>query len=146
MRLSVRHRRWVYWSAALLFGSGALWLVCHYFLQREGEFGPAAHPLEHWSLRAHGAAAMLALVLVGSLLPIHVRRAWHQRRNLLAGALLGGVVLLLTLSGYALYYFGGEEARSALSLLHWGIGLGAPVLLLWHVRSGHAASARARHD
>jgi hypothetical protein len=63
MRLSMRHRQWIYWISALLFGSGALWLICHYFVRIEGEFGPAPHPLESWALRVHGAAAMLALVV-----------------------------------------------------------------------------------
>jgi hypothetical protein len=138
MRLSVGHRQWIYWAAALLFGSGALWLICHYLLRIEGEFGPAPHPLESWALRVHGGAAMLALVVAGSLLPIHVRRAWHQRRNLLPGVLLGGMLLLLTVTGYALYYFGGEQARAVISVLHWGLGLGAPALLLWHIAAGRA--------
>lgn len=143
MRLSTGHRQWIYWSAGLLFGSGALWLLCHYFLESHGEFGPTTHPLEPWSLRVHGAAAMLSLVLVGSLLPIHVRRAWHQRRNLLPGVVLFCVVALLTASGYALYYFGGEEARAAISVFHWAIGLGAPALMVWHVTAGRAAAPRA---
>ncbi len=138
MRLSAGHRQWIYWAVALLFGSGALWLICHYLLRVEGEFGPAPHPLEAWALRVHGGAAMLALVVAGSLLPIHVRRAWHQRRNLLPGFLLGGMLLLLTVTGYALYYFGGEQARAVISVLHWGLGLGAPALLLWHIAAGRA--------
>ena len=142
MRLSTAHRQWIYWSAGLLFASGALWLACHYFLEGSGEFGPTTHPLEPWCLRVHGAAAMLSLVLVGSLLPIHVRRAWHQRRNLLPGAVLFTVVLLLAVSGYALYYFGGEEARAAISVFHWAIGLGAPVLMVWHIAAGRGAAAR----
>ena len=138
MRLSSRHRQWIYWTSALLFGSGALWLICHYFVRIEGEFGPAPHPLESWALRVHGAAAMLALVVAGSLVPIHVRRAWHQRRNLLPGILLAGVLLLLAVSGYALYYFAGEEARPVISMLHWGVGLGVPALLVWHIAAGRA--------
>jgi hypothetical protein len=144
MRLSVGHRQWIYWAAALLFGSGVLWLICHYFLRVEGEFGPAPHPLEPWALRVHGGAAMLALVVAGSLLPIHMRRAWHQRRNLVPGILLAGILLLLTVTGYALYYFGGEEARPLISVLHWGVGLGAPALLLWHIASGRATLAAMR--
>jgi hypothetical protein len=145
MRLSSGHRGWVYWGAAILFVSGALWLICHYFLQVEGEFGPTNNPLEPWALRVHGGAAMLALVLIGSLLPVHVRRAWHQRHNLAPGIALLAVMLLLTLSGYALYYFGDEETRPIVSLLHWAVGLAAPPLLLWHVVSGRAETARARH-
>ena len=136
VRLARGHRHWVYWIAGPLFLTGALWLAFHFFVQVDGQFGPAPHPLEHWWLRMHGAAAMAALVLVGSLLPIHVRRGWHQRRNLPLGVVLLSTVLLLTLSGYALYYFGGEEARPWISLFHWVIGLAAPVVIAWHVVSG----------
>lgn len=144
MRLTSGHLRWVYWTAGALFATGALWLVFHYFLQADGEFGPAPHPLEHWWLRLHGAAAMLALLVVGSLLPIHVRRGWHQRRNLPLGIALFSAVLLLTLSGYALYYFGGEEARPWISAFHWGIGIASPLALVWHIASGRSV-ARQKH-
>lgn len=136
MRLSAGHLRWVYWACALLFASGAGWLVFHYFLQMHGPFGDAPHPLESWWLRLHGAAAMLALAVLGSLLPIHVRRGWHQNKNLVAGIALSSVALLLILSGYALYYFGGEELRPWISALHWLVGLGTPFLLLWHISAG----------
>jgi hypothetical protein len=146
VRLTSGHRRWVYWTAAALFATGALWLVFHYFLQAEGEFGPAPHPLEHWWLRLHGAAAMLALLMVGSLLPIHVRRGWHQRRNLPLGIALLSVVFLLTLSGYALYYFGGEQARPWISAFHWGIGIASPLALVWHITSGRSVSRQKNSD
>jgi hypothetical protein len=136
VRLTSGHRQWVYWPAAVLFASGALWLVFHYFLPTQGEFGPAPHPLEHWWLRLHGGAAMLALLVVGSLVPIHIRRGWHQRRNLPLGIALSATLLLLTLSGYALYYFGSEEARPWISMLHWGVGIASPLALVWHVASG----------
>jgi hypothetical protein len=144
MRLARGHRHWVYGVAGLLFATGALWLGFHYFVQVKGEFGPAPHPLEHWWLRLHGAAAMAGLVVAGSLLPIHIRRGWHQRRNLLLGIVLLSTVLLLTVSGYALYYFGGEQARPWISLFHWAIGLAAPVAMIWHIVSGREA-ARRKH-
>ena len=131
-------------DGAALFASGALWLVFHYFLQTEGQFGPAPHPLEQWWLRLHGAAAMLALLVVGSLLPIHLRRGWHQRRNLPLGIVLSSAVLLLTLSGYALYYVGAEEARPWISVLHWGIGMPAPVALVWHIARGRGKPLPSR--
>ena len=140
MRLSHGHRRWVYWSGALLLVSGILWLVFHYFLRVHGELGEAPHPLESWWLRFHGAAAMLVLLVLGSLLPVHVRRGWHQRRNLLAGMVLGTAALLLIASGYALYYFGGEEARPWISAFHWVLGLGALPLVVWHIWRGRAAA------
>ncbi|HTS52246.1 MAG TPA: hypothetical protein VMH26_03140 [Burkholderiales bacterium] len=147
MRLSTGHRRWIYWSGTALFLTGALWLVFHYFVRTHGQFGETAHPLELWWLRLHGGFAMLVLVVIGSLLPIHVRRGWHQRKNLLAGCVLGVMALLLIGSGYALYYFGDEMTRPWISALHWILGLGAPLVLTWHVWRGrrtHATrSARA---
>src|SRR5262245_38299982 len=104
MKLSTGHRRLVYWSGAGLFASGALWLVFHYFVRTQGQFGDTAHPLEIWWLRLHGASAMLVLVVVGSLLPVHMRRGWHQRKNLFAGCVLATLELWLIASGYALYY------------------------------------------
>jgi hypothetical protein len=146
VRLTSGHRQWVYWTAAALFATGALWLAFHYLLQAEGEFGPAPHPLEHWWLRLHGAAAMLALLTVGSLLPIHMRRGWHQRRNLPLGIALSSVVFLLTLSGYALYYFGSEQSRPWISAFHWGIGIASPLVLVWHIASGRSASQQKKPE
>jgi hypothetical protein len=136
MRLSNGHRRWIYWSGAALFATGALWLLFHYFLRRHGPFGETGHPLEVWWLRLHGACAMLVLVVLGSLLPIHVRRGWHQRRNLLAGCMVSAIALLLIVSGYGLYYYGGEDGRPWISAFHWLLGLGTPALLVWHIWSG----------
>ena len=144
MRLSRGHLRWVYASCGLLFASGALWLLFHYFIRAHGEFGDSPHALELWWLRLHGAAAMLVLVVLGSLVPIHMRRGWHQRKNLLAGIILAALALLLIASGYALYYFGSEETRRWISALHWVLGLGAPLLLVWHIVSGRRAHA-TRH-
>ena len=143
MRMTDGHRRWVYWSGGLLFTSGLFWLAFHYFLRAHGQFGETPHPLEPWWLRLHGGAAMLFLLVVGSLLPIHVRRGWHQRKNLRLGIVLLCVALLLTCSGYALYYFGGEEMRPFISAFHWIIGLGTPVLLIWHIIAGRALHASA---
>jgi hypothetical protein len=136
MRLSTGHRKWIYWSGAALFATGALWLLFHYFVRPHGELDEVGHPLEVWWLRLHGACAMLFLLVLGSLLPIHVRRGWHQRRNLLAGCAVSTVALLLIASGYALYYYGGEDARPWISAFHWVLGLGTPVLLVWHIWLG----------
>lgn len=144
MRLSTAHLRWIYWSGAALVTTGVLWLLFHYFVRTHGQFGETAHPLEIWWLRLHGACAMLVLVVIGSLLPVHVRRGWHLRKNLLAGCVMGTLALLLIASGYALYYFGDEEARGWISAFHWVLGLGAPLVLTWHVWRGRRAYAT--HD
>lgn len=133
----------VYLATAALVISGAVWLVLHYFMVKQGEFGPAPHPAEPWMLRVHGAAAMAALIVYGSLLPIHIRRAWAIRRNIVLGISVICFMLLLTVTGYLLYYAGSEELRPIISAAHWVLGLVVPLLLWWHVASGHGASSKA---
>jgi hypothetical protein len=136
IRLGYWHQFSVYGATGALVVTGVLWLVCHYFLGGEGEFGPQPHPLEHWMLRLHGAAAMIGLIVYGSLLPIHVRRAWTMRRNIALGLTVISAMLLLTVTGYLLYYAGGEQSRAVVSIVHWAAGLLIPALLTWHVVSG----------
>ena len=137
---SIRLGRWhqgaVYAATAALAISGIVWLVLHYFLAVPGEYGPQIHPLEPWMLRLHGAAAMAGLIIYGSLLPVHIRRAWSMRRNIALGIGLVAFMLLLTITGYLLYYAGDENTRPVISAAHWILGLAVPALLVWHVVSG----------
>ncbi len=135
MRLSRGHRHWVYWTGGALVATGALWLIYRYFMREAGEYGTLPHPMEVWWLRLHGLSAMVMLIVAGTLLPIHVRVGWHMRRNRMLGSVIVAIMLLLTVSAYALYY-GDEETRPYVSMFHWIIGLGAPALLVWHIVSG----------
>lgn len=140
VRLGPWHQATVYGATALLVLSGAVWLVLHYFMVTQGEFGETRHPLEVWMLKIHGAAAMAGLIVYGSLLPIHIRRAWAIRRNIYLGISLVVIMLLLTITGYLLYYAGGEDARPIISAVHWVIGVVVPALLAWHVVTGKRRS------
>ena len=138
IRLGPWHQGAVYAATAALAVTGIIWLVLHYFLPVSGEYGPQIHPLEPWMLRLHGAAAMAGLIIYGSLLPVHIRRAWSIRRNIVLGIGLISVMLLLTVTGYLLYYSGDENTRPVISAAHWILGLVVPVLLAWHIVSGRA--------
>ena len=144
VRLERWHRRSVFASFALLVGSGALWLLFHYFVRTESEWGAGPHPLEAWWLRLHGLAAMITLLVLGSLLLTHVAGAWRLARNRASGAALGAAFALLIGTGYALYYFAGEQSRPAISLVHWVIGLAAVALIVAHVVLGRRVAGRRR--
>lgn len=79
---------------------------------------------------------MFGLVFFGSLLSSHIRIAWAINQNRLLGATLGGVAITLALTGYGLYYVGGELSRSVASWLHFIFGLSMPVLLWQHIVRG----------
>lgn len=146
IRLSVAHERSVYATFAALVVTGCAWLLCHYLLADAGEFGPLPHPLEALWLKLHGAAAMIALVLFGSLLTVHMRRAWSHRRGRATGGMLAGLFVLLTVTGYGLYYVAGESVRAWISVVHWAVGLAVPLLLAAHVYTLRATLRSVRSD
>src|SRR5882672_6962057 len=123
MRLSPRHRVWLHTTFAALFLSGTGWWVLHRWFPAATEFGPQPNPAEHWLIQLHGAAAMLALVIVGTLIPHHMKRAWRAKLNRGNGVLLIAFIVALTLTGYGLYYAGGESLRAAASFAHIAFGL-----------------------
>lgn len=145
IRLGSRHRRLGYATFGLLWTSGVLWLLLHYFFRVDGDFGPEAHPLEAWSLRLHGLMAMLALVAVGSLATNHVRLAWKRRKNLRTGLAMLAMTVWLGASGYALYYFVSEANEAWLPLTHWIAGLALPLAGWVHVRRGRRRPPRRAH-
>ena len=136
LRLGKWHQTYLYTTGTLLVLSGVLWLIFHYFVRTEGEFGPALHPLEPWWLRVHGLSAAAFLIGFGSVLPGHVRRAWGTARNRITGSVFFAVMVILALSGYLLYYIGAETVRDVMSVLHWAVGLAIPLLTAWHVWRG----------
>lgn len=112
--------------------SGGLWLLFHYFLTKQGEFGPQSNPLEPWWLKLHGAFAFAAIWFFGLLWASHITVAWPFRRRRLSGSVLAAVILWLIVSGYLLYYVANDTARSILSVSHWAIGLACPLLYWAH--------------
>lgn len=136
--LSQLHRRVAYTVLLLVFFSGLAHYVLHDFLARPGEFGPAPHPLEPWMLRLHGAAAMAVLVLLGTLLPTHIGRFWRPAPHSGAGLTFLAFVALLVLTGYGLYYLGGEGWRAFCRQAHIVGGLVAVPVFAYHLWRGRA--------
>jgi len=151
VRLEPGHKRTLYVVFGTLAGSGIGWLLFHHFARITTEFGEGPHPLEKWWLRLHGLAAMAALVGLGTLLLPHLHRAWQTGHNRVSGASLILTVLIVVGTGYGLYYFGGEESRPIISLVHWVLGLAVMGLLVTHValrqRAGRArGKGREAHE
>ena len=132
VRLGHRRRLGLYVVGLGLWASGGLWLVFHYWMVQQGEFGPQTNPLEPWWLKLHGAFAFAAIWMSGLLWGVHVTAAWPFGRRRWSGAAMTGVLLLLMVSGYLLYYVGNETARSYVSIVHWTVGLACPLFFVWH--------------
>jgi hypothetical protein len=140
-RLERWHRRSIYATGLVLLASGVAWLVLRYFMRPASEFGETIHPLEPWAMKLHGAAAMVTLFFVGSLIHVHLRRALKARRNLGTGWGMIGTLAFLALTGYGLYYLADEASRPVWSVLHWAAGLAAPALFVLHIVIGRKSVA-----
>ncbi len=99
-----------------------------------------------WSLRAHGLSAMLSLLVLGSLVLAHMRRACVLRRNRVSGLVLASIFVVLIASGYALYYFGSEELRPVIGTIHWLLGLVCAPLLVLQIALGRRRAVGMPHD
>ena len=130
--LSRSRIRIVYSISFGLWLSGAAWLLAHYFMVQEGEFGPLPHPLEFWSIAAHGAFGFASLWLFGLLWSVHIPAGWRSFRRRWSGGVMFGVSAFLVVSGYLLYYLGNAEVISVVAAIHWVVGLACPALFLLH--------------
>ncbi|MBC7379591.1 MAG: DUF4405 domain-containing protein [Burkholderiaceae bacterium] len=135
IRLPAWQRRGLYASMLVLTLSGLAWLALHFLAGESGDDLAQAVP-RLWSIRIHAAAALWLLVMMGSLMPLHMRSAWHLRRNRIGGAGLVALMLGLTLTGYLLWYAPEGTGRLWSEWLHWVLGGGAPVALLAHIAWG----------
>ena len=132
-RLDILHRRALYLVCGVLLVTGCLWAVLHYLPLQLGldEHGSMADAV--LAMKVHGAAAMLALVLIGAVLPRHVQQGLKSARNKTTGIGMLSVLAVLSVSGYFLYYAGSEEFRSINSWLHLAAGLMLPAVVIAHV-------------
>lgn len=127
---------WQLWlimgSGAILWLTGAAWVLLHYFGEVQGEFGPETNPAQPWLLRLHGLVLIPAILALGSLLVVHIPKGWGDKGQRVVGIALTVFFGALVLSGYMLYYVGDDSLRDFSSLFHWVIGILIPAIFLWH--------------
>lgn len=123
---------WINCVGAGIWVSGVGWLIVHYLFKPQVAFGFQSNSSEPWWLKVHGAAAFLSLWTGGLLWGLHVVRAWNERRLRWSGGTLFAMLVVLSATGYLLYYVADDRARELISLLHWVLGLAIPVVYLTH--------------
>jgi hypothetical protein len=135
-QLSPRHKHALYGVSSALFVSGALWWMIDYGSSHIQPRQLLAESIKPWLLKLHGAAAMVFLVVLGSLWPNHIRRAWSGGLNRRSGAILLAWIGGLSTSGYGLYYLGGEASREWTAWLHNWLGFSSIAILIAHIAVG----------
>ena len=142
--LSRLHKLALHGCASLLWSTGLFWQLAQW--DRDSGWGgqsvvDLAGAVSPWLLKMHGAGAMGFLIVFGTLLPIHVHRAWVAGMNRFTGVLFMGYCALLILTGYGLYYAGGETLRAIMKSAHLWPGLLSPLMLAGHLWAGRRAVA-----
>lgn len=106
----------VYVVIAAVALSGLFWLVLHDLIESE------PNELSHWLLVVHGSSTYALLLVLGSLLPVHVRSGWRRSRNIGTGVSVAVIMTILLVTALLLYY-GSEETRLPARWGHIGVGL-----------------------
>lgn len=130
-RLSAARQAALWTIIALLVVTGAVWLWAEY-LYTPAETGMEAYEIKHYTMVVHAGFALLFVFAAGTLLYTHMQAAWLQKRNRISGVVMAGTATILLLSGYGLWYAGGEILRSVCEIAHWITGFAIPVVLLVH--------------
>jgi hypothetical protein len=142
LRLSSRRRHALYVAFGAALVTGILWLVFHYFMMRQGEFGSEPHPLEAWWLRLHGVCAFIMVWLGGMLWAVHIRPALSRPGKRISGLMLLGMLTILAATGYLLYYAADDGLRDVVRWAHWLTGILLAAVLPIHIIRARAKRAR----
>ena len=134
LRLDDRFRWGLYGVFSVLFVTGVIWLLADAL--KESPSGDFWQGISASLLMIHGGAAMVTLVLLGALIPVHVLRGWRSRRNRLAGAAMVIANVLFVATAFGLYYAGSDTWRPWISDVHIAAGVLFPVLIVIHVWTG----------
>ncbi len=118
-------RRFVIVGMMMCSITGLMYLLGHQFQIQRSTLG--AHNI----LAAHGIAAMLATLALGSVLPFHIKAGFKSKRKRWSGfSQLSFLAALLVTS--ALLYYGPEEIRDITVNTHWVTGLLFFAIFLLH--------------
>ena len=121
----------IYVVCALLWASGCAWLVLHFFFPMMTAFGPAPNPWESVFVHTHGWVAVCGVFLLGWITAGHISDRWRRSRNRVTGFSLAGFAVILTSSGYALYYTT-DHFHDVAATLHEVLGVAAVIIALLH--------------
>jgi hypothetical protein len=140
VRLDRGLRFWTYAIFAALLATGAIWLVADHL--KDTESGEMWQAIAASLLMLHGTTAMIALVLLGALIPLHVQRSWRAGKNRVTGSLMVGMNAALVATAAGLYYAGSDVLRSFVADVHIAVGIALPALIVAHIVLGRRARRR----
>ncbi|WP_426410554.1 hypothetical protein [Bradyrhizobium ganzhouense] len=134
MRLRTSFRYAIYAAFAALILTGAGWLVADW--QKDAAGDEVWQQIAANMLMIHGGVAMLALLLLGALIPVHLLRSWRSGKNVVSGSVMASFNAVLIATAFGLYYLGSEAVRPWMSWIHLGTGFSLALMLPLHIWLG----------
>jgi hypothetical protein len=134
LRLDPRFRFALYGAFAVLVLTGAVWLVADQL--KDSSESELWQRVSASMLMIHGGVAMITLLLVGALFPLHIRLGWRSGRNRVTGPAMATFNAVLILTAFGLYYSGSDAVRPWMSDVHIVFGFALPALFVVHVLLG----------
>jgi hypothetical protein len=128
---------------ALLFATGIVLIPGALELRLEWEVPLRLPPGSRILIAAaHALGAFASLLVVGALIPMHMRSGLRRKRSVYTGISLIALFAVLAISGLAIYYVSSETGSIWSSISHLGIGLAIVIPLTVHALKGR----RVRQD
>jgi hypothetical protein len=122
----------VYGLMAALWLSGCVWLYLDQLAKRRDPFGSERSPWESAILTAHGIIAVAAMYLFGWLTAHHIVHWWNMERRRTSGGVLSGLLTVLIVSGFALFFLSDDRWQQYAALVHDVVGAGVVIFAVQH--------------
>ena len=136
IRLAFIHRYFIYLIWGLLTVTG-----CYFAYVQDWQMQLPTN-LTVVTLKLHGIAAAIMLILLGSLMTVHIKLSLRSRRNIVTGLGLLSFMLVLSLTGTGLYY-SPEDWHEMVKWIHIWVGLIVTVVLPLHIIVGRRLRYKA---
>ena len=134
MRLKPSFRFAIYAAFAVLSLTGAGRLAADW--QKEISSDEIWQQIAAYLLMVHGGAAMVTLLLLGALIPVHLLRAWRATKNRVSGSVMATFNAVLIVTSFGLYYLGSETVRPWMSWIHIAAGFSLSLFFPVHIFLG----------
>ena len=131
-RMPRQARAAIYIVIGGLWLTGIVWLVLDQFFAEVGPFGPTPNRLEPAVLLIHGVVAILGMYVLGWVSIRHVVRWWRGGLRRVSGASLSTCLVLLVVTGFALFFVSDDGSQHAAALSHDVFGLIVTVFGVQH--------------
>ena len=148
MRLGIFHKSILLGMMLLLFITGGLWALSAYEVQLPfgvlgSDTGGRNFERETTLITLHGIGAMVYLMALGALFPVHISKGWSTKRKRRSGSSLVVLNGALVITAAFLYYGTPGGTRDLAGELHLWAGVALPLALLAHIW-GQYSRNRAR--